>query len=283
MKIIIGDKSGFCSGVLYTVKKAQELINNSDKKVYCLGEIVHNERVISNLKEQGMIFVDNIEEVPDGATVIFRAHGERKEFYTRAAEKDLEIIDLTCGKIRVIRNKILEEIKSSFIVIIGKKNHPETIGTFSYCEDSGYIVEEEKDIDFLCEIIKNQLKKRVYINSQTTFNLEKFIILSDRIKQKLSDYEVVVDNTICMATSDRQNETREISKKVDKMIIIGGKNSSNTKELANVAREFCKDVYLISDAKELNIGDFKDCNLLGIMAGASTPNESVEEVTKLFK
>lgn len=282
MEIIIGEKSGFCTGVLYTVKKAQELIDNSKEKIYCLGEIVHNERVISDLKEKGMVFVDDIQDVPDNSMVIFRAHGEKKEIYEIAKEKGLKIEDLTCGKIRIIRNKILEKKESGFIVIIGKKEHPETIGTFSYCEECGFVVENEGDILALCEKVKEQNKRKIYINSQTTFNLEKFDFLSELIKTNLADYEVEIDNTICRATADRQNETRELSKRVDKMIIIGGKNSSNTKELANVAKENCKEVFLISSSEELNVEDFVDCTSIGIMGGASTPEELVEEVVAIF-
>ena len=130
MNVIIGNTSGFCNCVSYTVKTAEEAIKN--EKIYCLGEIVHNERVINDLEKNGMITIKNIDEAPNNSKVIIRAHGELKETYDKALQKNIDILDLTCGKIKAIRVKISKRVDDHFIVIIGKKQHPESLGVLSY-------------------------------------------------------------------------------------------------------------------------------------------------------
>lgn len=274
MNIIVGKTSGFCNGVSNTVKKAKEAIEEG--QVYCLGEIVHNERVIEDLENNGMITVKTIEEVPNDSKVIIRAHGELKETYDKANDKNIEILDLTCGKIKAIRVKISKKIEDHYIIIIGKKNHPESLGVHSFSGENAYIIEDYEDLDdFILEYNKSGLNK-IFIVSQTTFNSEKFDYLVEKIKDKVNS-EIIVDKTICSATSERQNETKELSKKVDTMIIVGGKKSSNTKELETIAKEYCHNTILIQDVNDLVLDQIKGNNI-GIMAGASTPNIVVEEI-----
>lgn len=279
MKITIGKTSGFCNGVQNTVKKAENALGN--EKVYCLGEIVHNERVIHELEANGMITINKIEDAPNNSKVIIRAHGELKETYDRAKEKNLEILDLTCGKIKAIRVKISKKLEDHYIIIIGKKNHPESLGVLSFSGDNSNIIEDKEDINEIIDKVNNSLLNKIYIVSQTTFNSDKFDELISIIKNKTTK-EVIVDKTICDATSKRQNETRELSKIVDTMIIVGGKKSSNTKELEIIAKENCDNVILIQEKNDLNnnqiVGDH-----IGIMAGASTPTILVEEIIEELK
>ncbi len=278
MNIIVGKYSGFCSGVNYTVSKANEEVLKN-QPLYCLGEIVHNERVIEDLEKKGMITVSNLSEIPNNNTVIFRAHGESQNTYQFAHEKNLNIIDLTCGKIRIIKKKIEKEIPNSFIVIIGKKNHPETIGTLSFSGPYSHVMENQEDKEEILSKIQNSPFHRVYVVAQTTFSSSKFDELSSLLQEKCP-YEVIVDKTICDATEKRQNEVRELSKIVDKMIIIGGKNSSNTKELYQIALESLKNVFFIQNSEDLDIQFFSKNDTIGIMAGASTPDIILEEVKK---
>ena len=281
MEIIVGENSGFCNGVENTINKATTAIEKY-KKVYCLGEIVHNERVIEELEKKGMITVSNLDDVPNNSKLIIRAHGELKEIYDKAKEKNIEIIDLTCGKIKAIRTKINNKLSEYFIVIIGKKNHPEPLGVRSFSGKNTYIIEDEYDIDGMISLYKNTGLNKIYIVSQTTFNSEKFDNLISIIKNKIND-EILVDKTICNATSNRQKETEELSKKVDKMIIIGGKKSSNTKELEIIAKKNCKNVYLVQDKSDIEPNIFKKNDVVGIMAGASTPKKIVEEIIDFIK
>lgn len=279
MNITIGKTSGFCNGVENTVKRAEDALNK--EKVYCLGEIVHNERVIHDLESKGMITINNIDEAPNNSKVIIRAHGELKETYDKAKEKNIEVIDLTCGKIKAIRVKISKKVEDHYIIIIGKKNHPESLGVLSFSGNNSSIVEDKEDIkNVIAQIEKTSLNK-IYIVSQTTFNSDKFDELVNLIKENTTK-EVVIDKTICDATSKRQNETRELSKQVDTMIIVGGKKSSNTKELEIIAKGQCNNVLLIQDKYDLKDNNIIGSNI-GIMAGASTPTIVVEEIIEEIK
>lgn len=274
MNVIIGKTSGFCNGVSYTVKTAEEAIKN--EKIYCLGEIVHNERVINDLEKNGMITIKNIDEAPNNSKVIIRAHGELKETYDKAFQKNIDILDLTCGKIKAIRVKISKRIDDHFIVIIGKKEHPESLGVLSFSGNNSLIIEDFEDIDKNIEIINGSSMNKIYIVSQTTFNADKYDKLVDYLK-KITEKDIIIDKTICDATSKRQNETKELSKKVNTMIIVGGKKSSNTKELELIAKEYCSNVLLVQNKDDINIENIIGENV-GIMAGASTPNVIVDEI-----
>ena len=274
MNVIIGKTSGFCNGVSYTVKTAEEAIKN--EKIYCLGEIVHNERVINDLEKNGMITIKNIDEAPNNSKVIIRAHGELKETYDKALQKNIDILDLTCGKIKAIRVKISKRVDDHFIVIIGKKQHPESLGVLSFSGNNSLIIEDFEDIDKNIEIINGSSMNKIYIVSQTTFNADKYDKLVDYLKS-LTEKDIIIDKTICDATSKRQNETKELSKKVDTMIIVGGRKSSNTKELELIAKEYCSNVLLVQNKDDINIENIIGENV-GIMAGASTPNVVVDEI-----
>ena len=281
MEIIVGKTSGFCNGVKYTVVKANEMIDKY-KELFCLGQIVHNERVIKDLEEKGMKTINNIEECPSNTRLIIRAHGEVKSVYEDAKKRNIELIDLTCGKIKVIRNKINKKVNDHFIIIIGKKNHPETLGVQSFSGHNSYILENKEDIEECLKKIDKSKLTKAFVVSQTTFNSEKFDYLVDQISKK-NKYEIVVDKTICNATSDRQKETEQLSKDVDLMIIVGGKNSSNTKELEVISKKNCAKVYLIQDYKDLQNIKISKENKIGIMAGASTPEIVVEEIIDYLK
>lgn len=274
MNVIIGKTSGFCNGVSYTVKTAEEAIKN--EKIYCLGEIVHNERVINDLEKNGMITIKNIDEAPNNSKVIIRAHGELKETYDKALQKNIDILDLTCGKIKAIRVKISKRVDDHFIVIIGKKQHPESLGVLSFSGNNSLIIEDFEDIDKNIEIINGSSMNKIYIVSQTTFNADKYDKLVDYLKS-LTEKDIIIDKTICDATSKRQNETKELSKKVNTMIIVGGRKSSNTKELELIAKEYCSNVLLVQNKDDINIENIIGENV-GIMAGASTPNVVVDEI-----
>ncbi len=279
MELIIGRYSGFCNGVKYTVNKAREVLNNNET-IYSLGDIVHNEVVIDELKKKGLIVKKVIDEIPNNSKVIIRAHGETIETYNKAKNKNIELIDLTCGKVKLIHNKILNK-ENSYVIIIGKSNHPETIAHKSYSNTS-FVVENNSDIEEAYKEYLNSGKELVYVVAQTTFNSELFDELVDEIK-KIFKINIEVDKTICNATSIRQEEAKEIAKQVNKMIVIGGKNSSNTKELEMVAKEYCKDTYLIQTKDDLNISFFNKDDIVGITAGASTPEDVITEVVNYLQ
>lgn len=277
MEIIVGKTAGFCYGVKRAVDGAKEEVNNI-KKIYCLGEIVHNKQVVEELEDDGITFINTIEEAK-GKTII-RAHGVAKNIYEKAKELNIKLIDYTCPNVLKI-HKIADEYysKGYFIVLCGNKRHPENIGTISHCGNNYFVIEKEDETFKALQYFKKSKLQKLLLISQTTYSLEKFYVIEEIIKNELeNDKEIVIKNTICKATELRQKETEEISNKVDYMIIIGGTNSSNTKKLFDIAKKNCKNCICIETAKELNVQDLRKYNKIGIMAGASTPKKSIEEV-----
>ena len=282
MELMVGKTAGFCYGVKRAVDGAKEELKKNET-LYGLGEIVHNQEVIKELENLGMQFIENIGEAK-GRTII-RAHGIPKQLYEEAKEKEIELIDYTCPKVLKIHD-IAEEYakKGYYIFLLGNKKHPEIIGTLSYCGENKFVIEKEEDTIKALELLEKSEIKKLLVISQTTYSLEKFYIIEEIIKNEIPrNIEVVVKNTICQATEIRQKETEEMAKKVDSMIVIGGKNSTNTKKLYEIAKQYCKTVLLIENETELEDNKIQSTDKVGIMAGASTPKESIEKVIEYLK
>ena len=278
MEIIEAKYAGMCGGVKYTVTSANKILDeNPGKKVYCLGELVHNKTVVGNLEEKGLVVIEDINHVPDNNIVIFRAHGVTKDNYEIAKQKGLIVYDLTCKKVIDVHDKV--EAKSDyFVIIIGSKIHAESVATLSFAGKNSTIIESEDDLEETYSVIRNTGLKNVYIVAQTTYSSKKFDDLADRIKETLEkdNIEVIIDKTICMATEIRQEEADNLSKQADYTIIIGGKNSSNTKKLYEIASKNCDKVQFIENEDELDISVFdQNVNKVLVLAGASTPDESI--------
>lgn len=281
MEIIVGKKAGFCYGVKNVVEESTKILNKEDT-IYCLGELVHNKQVMDELKNNGLIVVEDINDIPNGNKVIFRAHGICKEIYNIADEKDLEIIDLTCPSVLAIHKKAEKYSNDGYVILIGEKQHPETIGTKSFAK-KGYVIENEEDIESAIENFKESSLNKIYIIAQTTFSLEKFDSICKKINELLTDTEIIVDKTICNATKLRQEETEEMAKNVELMIIIGGKNSANTKKLYDISLVNCKNAILVQTKDEIDIEFVHKFKKVGIMAGASTPDKSIQEIIEYIK
>ena len=279
MEIILGKSAGFCYGVKEAVEGAKkELEKANGKTIYCLGEIVHNKHVINNLKEKGLVFIEDIKEAKD--EVIIRAHGIKKEIYEMVKNMNIRIKDFTCPNVLKI-HKIAEEYanKGYYIFLIGSKNHPENIGTLSFCGDNVDVIESEEDSKFAIDKFKKSNTCKLLVIIQTTYSVEKFKKIEKIIKENISsDTDLVIKNTICHATELRQKETEEISKKVQFMIIIGGKNSSNTKKLYEIGKKNCENCICIETAEDIDFDKIKNYDKIGVMAGASTPQELIEKV-----
>ena len=252
-----------------------------NKITYCLGELVHNTQVTKELEKKGIIFIDNINKAENN--VIIRAHGTQKQIYEQAEEKQIKIIDLTCPKVLHIHNIVEEYSKNNyFIFLVGKAEHPETIGTASFCENGYYIIEKIEDAEKAVEEFKKANNKKGLIISQTTFSLEKFEAIVEKI-QILVPGNIEVKNTICNATKERQKETEEIAKQVEQMIILGGKHSSNSNKLYEIAKKHCQNVLFIETEQEIDKNKIKTKNKIGIMAGASTPEKSIQKVVEKIR
>ncbi|KXO17120.1 bifunctional 4-hydroxy-3-methylbut-2-enyl diphosphate reductase/30S ribosomal protein S1 [Peptoniphilus sp. GNH] len=268
-EIILADYAGFCGGVKRAVKLAFDN-SDSEKKTYCLGELVHNPFVVEDLIKRNVEIISDYDNIKL-SKVILRSHGVHKKIKRLLEDRENEVVDTTCKYVQKIY-KLVEEHKNQGyqIVIIGSSVHPEVIGINSYADDEAIIVDNEDDIK------KININKKTIVVSQTTNIEEKFEKLTNIIK-KISKDEVLVYNTICSATSLRQDAAMELSKKVDAMIVLGGNNSSNTKKLYEVCKKYCKNTFFASSIKELNINLFNKFNKIGITAGASTPDKVIEE------
>lgn len=258
MKVIVGKYSGFCAGVKYTITRAEEELAKSNNGIYCLGEIIHNKQVIENLSKKGLKTIDFIEDANE--KVIIRAHGASKEIYEYTKSHNIELIDLTCPNVL----KIHEQVKkfsndNHFIFLLGIKNHPETIGTYSFCGNNSYIIENMTDITPAIARLKSSHLRNILIISQTTFSVSLFDEIVLFIKKALnSEFNIHIEKSICNATDMRQKEAHDISKEVSLMIIVGGKNSSNTKKLYEVAKTNCNNVLHIETKDELDLNFIKN-------------------------
>lgn len=283
MEIIVGKTAGFCFGVANAVNKTTEALLKYNN-ICCLGELVHNKQVINELEEKGLNTVQNISDAHK--RVIIRAHGESINTYKKAEKLGIEIIDLTCPKVIKI-HKTAEEYshKGYYIFLIGNSNHPEIIGTISYCGKNVCIIENKEDIKKALQKLYSSNIKKVLVLEQTTFSLEKFNQFANIITkdiEKTRDIQLEIKRTICDATKLRQEETEKISLEVDMMIIVGGKNSSNTNKLYEISKRNCKDSILIENSSQIDIKQIKKHKKIGIMAGASTPKKSIDVVIELL-
>ena len=263
MKIETAKHSGFCFGVKRAIQIADETAQNN-KKTVTLGPIIHNPQIVEFLMKKGLHSVDDIEDIID-ETVIIRSHGITAENYKLLVEKGLNIVDATCPFVKKAQEYAQKLTKDGYqLYILGEKDHPEVEALLSYIDNSAFVV-ADPDADF-----PKPSKRKVALIAQTTQSEEKF----ERLAKKLIHVseELYVVKTICNATILRQETTKNLAKKVDIMIVIGGKNSANTTRLAEIARaEGCK-TFHIETEDELKDVWFKDVDNVGISAGASTPN-----------
>ncbi len=274
-KIIVAKYAGFCSGVKAAVDRAFSAARqNDDKALYSYGEIIHNESVNRRLAEQGVSVVEDLERIADGRLLI-RSHGVTKCVYERAAERGIELIDTTCTYVKRV-HKIVQryDAEGYQVVIIGSANHPEVVGISGWCRDAIVIHSYE-------EAQRINVEKPLCVVAQTTLNENLYEKISTYLKAKYRD--VVIHNTICSATRLRQDEVREIAKKVDYMIVIGGKNSSNTRKLYEISKKICKNAQLIQNFGQIEVKLLENYGNIGIVAGASTPDWIIDEVIQKLK
>ena len=275
MKITVAKSAGFCFGVQRAVDSVYKELEENSGKIYTFGPIIHNEQVVEDLNKRGIEVIDTVEqlkEIKEG-TVVIRSHGVAKEIYDILEQQKLKMVDATCPFVKKIHNIVLDESNNGkTIIIIGNDNHPEVEGIKGWVNGEVIVINKEEQIEKLS--LPEQTK--ACIVSQTTFNHNKFKYLVEIIRKK--GYDITVVNTICNATHVRQVEAQKISSKVDGMIVIGGKNSSNTQKLYDICRNECENTFYVQTVKDLNLHELKSLKSIGITAGASTPKNIIEEV-----
>lgn len=275
MEITVAKSAGFCFGVQRAVDSVYKELEENSGKIYTFGPIIHNEQVVEDLNKKGIEVIDTVEqlkEIKEG-TVVIRSHGVAKEIYDILEQQKLKMVDATCPFVKKIHNIVLDESNNGkTIIIIGNDNHPEVEGIKGWGNGEVIVINKEEQIEKLS--LPEQTK--ACIVSQTTFNHNKFKYLVEIIRKK--GYDITVVNTICNATHVRQVEAQKISSKVDGMIVIGGKNSSNTQKLYDICRNECENTFYVQTVKDLDLHELKSLKSIGITAGASTPKNIIEEV-----
>lgn len=272
MKIIIADNAGFCFGVKRAMEMSMEILNKNNASIHSLGPLIHNRQAVDKLNKLGLKVANSIDEIKNGK-VIVRSHGIPYEIYEKISKRDLELIDCTCPYVKSIHKKVNEYWKKGYkIAIIGDKDHPEVIGINGWCNNEGIVINAEDEAKNLPNLNK------ICIVSQTTNTLDKFNTLSKIVSQKSSNVEIF--NTICNATNLRQSSCKEVAKKVEAMIVIGGYHSSNTNKLVEISKKYCQNVYHIETVNNLSFKELSKYETIGLTAGASTPDWIIKEVIK---
>ena len=276
MEVKVASSAGFCFGVKRAVEMVYNEINNSDN-IYTYGPIIHNEEVVKDLESKGVKVISKESDFAglEKGTVIIRSHGVGKSTYEMLEKYGHKIIDATCPFVKKIHNIVREASENGEqVVVIGNKTHPEVVVINLWCSENKpaiTIENTEEAVDF--DIPKDE---KVCIVSQTTFNLNKFNELVEILKKK--GYYINVVNTICNATEVRQSEALKIAKDSDAVIVIGGLSSSNTQKLFEICRRECNNTQYIQTLNDLDVDSLRDVKKVGITAGASTPNNIIEEV-----
>ncbi|MDX9814205.1 MAG: 4-hydroxy-3-methylbut-2-enyl diphosphate reductase [Sulfurimonas sp.] len=267
MKIELAESYGFCFGVKRAIKIAEE---NKNSATY--GPLIHNSKEIERLdKDYAVGLVEDHTTFKAGDKAVVRTHGIQKHELEELKAKKVDVIDATCPYVTKPQQICQEMSEAGYdIVIFGDDAHPEIKGVKSYAKDGALVVTSPADLEDV------KLREKIALVAQTTRRVEDYLEVASYLIPRYK--EVRVFNTICNATFDNQEAVRKLSKRADVMIIIGGKNSSNTKQLYNISKDNCPDSYLIEDEDELDFSWFKDKDLCGISAGASTPDWIIQKV-----
>jgi len=284
VEIIRADEMGFCSGVQDAVKLAEKLCQEySYTNIFMLGMLVHNEQVIKDLNDIGIKIISEEQvttkeiNVKKTDVVIVRAHGTTKEIYMLLEETGAKIYDAACVFVKRIRRIMEKKIKDGFeIIFLGDKNHPEVKGIISHGDN----IKVFSNVKSLEEAKLNKNKKYFFM-AQTTLNIMLYNEIKSYIENNFKNSQI--GNTICGATHVRQKAVEKLAKETDLVLVVGGRNSSNTKKLYEISKLYNHNSYLIEDYRELHMIDFGDFNKIGITAGASTPEKSIIEIERIIK
>jgi len=276
MSVEIIESAGFCFGVSRAMNLLYRQIERNTEDIFTLGEIIHNGDIIREIKEKGVSIASSVDDLPPECTVVVRAHGITRSELERLKEKNVKIIDATCPFVSKIHAIVKERSENGDVIFVaGNKNHPEVMGIISYA-DNVRVFENNDELLRIAENEPDLLVKSTTFVSQTTFKLTKYKKCKKNIEKIFKNAKIY--DTICNATEKRQEQTRELAKKSDAMIVVGGRQSSNTNKLFDVAKVFCENTFFVENAGEIPIKLLYKFSKIGITAGASTPDRIIEEV-----
>ena len=277
MKVLLASPRGFCAGV----ERAIEIVNRALEKhgppIYVRHEVVHNKYVVNNLKKKGVVFVDEISQIPKGNVVIFSAHGVSQRVRNQAKSMTTTIYDATCPLVTKVHKEVVRRQKQNHqVILIGHKNHPEVEGTLGQSTDINSIslvesIEDLRSLDYQPDI-------DLSYTSQTTLSVDDTMLLTEALETKFPWIQAPKKNDICYATQNRQDSVKAIIEDVEALIVIGSKNSSNSNRLKEIAEKKQKPAYLIDDSDDISSDWLSGINSVGVTAGASAPEVLVQEV-----
>lgn len=275
MEITVAKTAGFCFGVKRALELVRESLKSTDSPIYSLGPLIHNPAVVKDLGNQGLQLVNQINEIDIGRVVI-RSHGVGPGIYKYAAEKGLEVIDATCPFVKNVHELALILKREGYqVIIIGESDHAEVRGVLETLSGDALVLSKPEDLT------GQKIGLKVGIISQTTQDVARFQGLVAAIIRETKECRVF--NTICLATAERQQEAAELSRQVDLMIVVGGKNSANTNRLAEISSGYGTPTYQVEKADEIKAEWFDHIEKVGITAGASTPDEHITAVVNRIK
>ena len=277
MKVLLASPRGFCAGV----ERAIEIVNRALEKhgppIYVRHEVVHNKYVVNNLKKKGVVFVDEISQIPKGNVVIFSAHGVSQRVRNQAKSMTATIYDATCPLVTKVHKEVVRRQKQNHqVILIGHKNHPEVEGTLGQSTDINSIslvesIEDLRSLDYQPDI-------DLSYTSQTTLSVDDTMLLTEALETKFPWIQAPKKNDICYATQNRQDSVKAIIEDVEALIVIGSKNSSNSNRLKEIAEKKQKPAYLIDGSDDISSDWLSGINSVGVTAGASAPEVLVQEV-----
>lgn len=275
MQVVLAEPRGFCAGVERAIEIVERAIEVYGPPIYVRHEIVHNKRVVAELREKGAIFVDEVSEIPEGAVTIFSAHGVSENVEKQARERGLPVIDATCplvAKVHVEAQRY--ESEGDEVILIGHEGHPEVEGTSGRLKKGPQIVATAEDVQSLT--VSNP--DRVAYVTQTTLSVDDTREVIEALKKRFPKISGPDVNDICYATQNRQAAVRALAENVQLILVVGARNSSNSNRLREIGEEMGVPTYLIEDARDLNNGWFEGVERVGVAAGASSPEQLVREL-----
>ncbi|WP_058120045.1 4-hydroxy-3-methylbut-2-enyl diphosphate reductase [Photobacterium kishitanii] len=283
MKILLANPRGFCAGVDRAISIVERALEMYQPPIYVRHEVVHNRFVVEGLKQRGAIFVEELSEVPDDNIVIFSAHGVSQAVRNEAKARQLTVFDATCPLVTKVHMEVARASRKAMeVVLIGHAGHPEVEGTMGqYANHDGgmYLVEKPEDVDTL--VVKDP--SNLHFVSQTTLSVDETADVIDRLRQVFPDIKGPRKDDICYATQNRQDAVREMAATVDVMIVVGSKNSSNSNRLRELAVKLGTAGYLTDSAEDIDPQWLEGKKLVGVTAGASAPEELVNQIIARIK
>ncbi|MGH1427238.1 MAG: 4-hydroxy-3-methylbut-2-enyl diphosphate reductase [Arenicella sp.] len=280
MNILLANPRGFCAGVDRAIEIVERAIELHGAPIYVRHEVVHNRFVVDDLKNKGAVFVDELDEVPDGATVIFSAHGVSQAVQKNGELRDLQVFDATCPLVTKVHVEVAKYRKKDIeVILIGHEGHPEVEGTMGQAEDGMHLVENVCDVDRLEVLNENNL---AYV-TQTTLSVDDTQVVIDALKKRFPAIQGPRKDDICYATQNRQDAVRALSRDSDVIIVVGSPNSSNSNRLRELSEQKEVPSYLVDAPEQIDKSWFEGVNTVGITAGASAPEILVKQVIDQVK